>query len=270
VIDHPHKRVSEAGKSIPQQGRSIYSVSECVKNNEMRKAIFLVSSIMITACFSTAWSQTDCKVLKPGIDSTYTGECKQGLANGQGTASGIDRYTGEFKKGLPEGTGTYIWDNGDMYEGEWKKGLREGTGKYTVKLDGRDSVVTGLWQSDKFIGEESIPPYVIRFRNGVTRVSCIRTGDQPLRVYYKFTRGGTTSEHTSPISNLLLQGSSGIESNSSNYFGFDDVKFPFEGKITFSAPSALSSPGAANAVTLNYELNFAINQPGAWLVTIFY
>ena len=171
---------------------------------------------MIASGFSEAYSQNNCKVLKPGIDSTYTGDCKQGLANGQGTASGVDRYTGEFKKGLPDGTGTYIWINGDKYEGQWKKGLREGSGKYTTAYNGRDSVITGIWQSDKYIGEESIKPYVILFRNGVTRVSCIRTGDQPLRVSYKFTRGGTSSEHTSPISNLLLQGSSGGESSSSS------------------------------------------------------
>jgi len=236
----------------------------------MRQAALLFVFLMIASGFSEAYSQNNCKVLKPGIDSTYTGDCKQGLANGQGTASGVDRYTGEFKKGLPDGTGTYIWINGDKYEGQWKKGLRDGSGKYTTAYNGRDSVITGIWQSDKYIGEESIKPYVILFRNGVTRVSCIRTGDQPLRVSYKFTRGGTSSEHTSPISNLLLQGSSGSESSSSSYFGFDDVTFPFEGKITFSAPSALSSPGSQSAVTLNYELNLVINQPGAWMVTIFY
>lgn len=236
----------------------------------MRNTALLLCSIVISSWFPVALSQNSCKVLKTGIDSTYTGDCKQGLANGQGTATGIDRYTGEFKKGLPDGTGTYIWNNGDKYEGQWKKGLREGNGKFITRCDGRDSVVSGIWQGDKFIGEEIIKPYAILFRNGVTRVSCIRTGDQPNRVSYKFTRGGTTSEHTSPISNLLLQGSSGNESTATNYFGFDDVTFPFEGKITFSAPSALSSPGAANAVTLNYELNFVINQAGAWLVTIFY
>ncbi len=236
----------------------------------MRQAASLFAFLMIVSGFSEAYAQNYCKVLKPGIDSTYTGDCKQGLANGQGTASGVDRYTGEFKKGLPDGTGTYIWINGDKYEGQWKKGLREGSGKFTTAYNGRDSVISGIWQSDKYIGEESIKPYVILFRNGVTRVSCIRTGDQPLRVSYKFTRGGTSSEHTSPISNLLLQGSSGTESSSSSFFGFDDVTFPFEGKITFSAPSALSSPGSPSAVTLNYELNFVINQPGAWMVTIFY
>ncbi len=237
---------------------------------KMKTAVLLLSCITASSWFSVAWSQNNCKVLKPGIDSIYAGDCKQGLANGQGVASGIDWYNGEFKKGLPEGTGTYIWNNGDKYEGEWKKGLREGSGKFTTKYHGRDSIVSGTWQSDKFIGEEIIKPYAVLFRNGVTRVSCIRTGDQPSRVSYKFTRGGTSSEHTSPISNLLLQGSSGNESSSTNYFGFDDVTFPFEGKITFSAPSALSSPGAANAVTLNYELDFVINQPGAWMVTIFY
>ena len=236
----------------------------------MKFAALLLSCITASSWLSVAWSQNNCKVLKPGIDSIYAGDCKQGLANGQGVASGSDWYNGEFKKGLPEGTGTYIWKNGDKYEGEWKKGLKDGTGKYTFVRNDRDSVVTGIWEGDKYIGEEKIAPYVIQYRNGISRVSCIRSGDQPLRIYYKFSRGGSTSESTSPISDLLLQGSSGNESSSTNYFGYDDVTFPFEGKIKFTAPSALSSQGAANAVTLNYELNFVINQPGAWMVTIYY
>lgn len=236
----------------------------------MKKVVLLLCSIAISSWFSSAWPQNECKVLKPGIDGTYTGGCKQGLANGQGVAAGVDHYTGEFKKGLPDGTGTYVWENGEKYEGQWKKGLRDGTGTFTSKHDGRDSVITGIWASDNYVGEKSIPPYSIQYRSGVSRVSCVRTGDQPLRVYYKFTRGGTTSEHTSPISDLLLQGSSGNETGSSNNFGFDDVTFPFEGKIKFSAPTAFSSPGSQTAVTLSYELNFVINQPGAWMVTIYY
>ncbi len=236
----------------------------------MKQTALLLGLLMIASGFSTAYSQNICKVLKPGIDGTYTGSCKQGLADGGGVATGIDQYTGEFKKGLPNGKGTYLWKTGEKYEGEWKKGLREGTGTFTIAYDGRDSVVTGIWEDDKYIGEKSNPPYIIQYRNGITRVSCVRTGDLPLRVYYKFTRGGTSSEHTSPISNLLLQGSSGNESGSSNNFGYENVTFPFEGKVKFSAPSALSSPGSQSAVTLNYELNFVINQPGAWMVTVFY
>jgi hypothetical protein len=236
----------------------------------MKKTALLLCSVMISSWFSAAWSQNNCKVLKPGIDSTYSGDCKQGLADGRGEASGIDHYTGEFKKGLPNGAGTYTWNTGEKYEGEWKKGLREGAGTFTISYDGRDSVVTGIWKEDKYVGEKSVPPYVIQYKNGITRVSCVRTGDQPMRVSYKFTRGGSTSEHTSALSNLLLQGSSGNESSTGNYFGFETVTFPFEGKVKFTAPSALSAQGSPEAVTLNYELNFVINQPGAWLVTVYY
>ena len=225
---------------------------------------------MMVSWFPEAFSQNKCKVLKPAIDITYSGGCKQGLADGQGVASGIDSYTGEFKKGLPNGTGTYIWSTGEKYEGEWKKGLREGTGKYTIPYDGRDSVLTGIWENDQYIGEKSIPPYTIQYRSGISRFSALRTGDQPLRVYYKFTRGGGTSEYTSPINDLLLQGSSGNETGSSNNFGFDNVTFPFEGKVRFTAPSALSTQGSPEALSISYELNFVINQPGAWMVTIYY
>jgi hypothetical protein len=236
----------------------------------MRNAALLLCFLLIHSWFSEACSQNNCKVLKPGIDSIYTGGCKQGLADGQGVASGLDQYTGEFKKGLPNGTGTYIWNTGEKYEGQWEKGLREGTGKYTITYNGRDSVVSGIWKSDKYIGEKNIPPYTIQHRIGITRVSCMRTGDQPFRVSYKFTRGGSTSEHTSPLSDLLLQGSSGNENSTGNNFGFEYITFPFEGKIKFSAPSALSSQGSPSAVILNYELNFVINQPGAWMITIYY
>ena len=236
----------------------------------MRQTALLLCFLMTYSWFSAAYSQNSCKVLKPGIESIYTGSCKQGMADGYGVASGIDQYTGEFKKGLPNGTGTYIWNTGEKYEGQWEKGLREGTGKYTIRYNGRDSVISGIWENDKYIGVKSIPPYIIKYRSGISRISCIRTGDQPPRVTYKFTRGGSTSGHTSPISDLLLQGSSGNENSTGNNFGFEAVSFPFEGKIKFSAPSALSSQGASNAVILTYELNFVINQPGAWMVTVFY
>ena len=236
----------------------------------MRQVALLSCLLMISAQFSAAWSQNNCRVLKPGIDSTYTGGCKKGLAEGQGVASGTDHYTGDFKKGLPDGTGTYIWNTGEKYEGEWKKGLREGTGTYTIIHDGRDSVIAGIWESDMYVGEKDVPSYTILYRNGIVRVSCLRTGDQPLRVSYKFTRGGSTSQHTSPLSDLLLQGSSGNENRTGNNFGFESVTFPFEGKVKFTAPTALSTQGSPEAVTLNYELNFVINQPGAWMVTIFY
>jgi hypothetical protein len=137
----------------------------------MRQTALLFGFLMIAFGFSEAYSQNTCTVLKPRIDSIYTGGCKQGLAEGHGVASGIDNYTGEFKKGLPNGIGTYTWNTGEKYEGEWKKGLRDGTGTFTSKHDGRDSIITGIWESDKYIGESNIPPFIIQYRSGISRVS---------------------------------------------------------------------------------------------------
>jgi len=236
----------------------------------MRQSALLICLLIIPSLFSVAYSQNNCRVLKPEIDVTYSGDCKKGLADGRGEASGIDQYIGEFKKGLPDGTGTYTWHSGEKYEGEWKKGQMNGTGKYTVKLDSRDSVLSGIWENNKYIGEKAISPYVIQYKNGIVRVSCVRIGDQPFYIRYKFARGGTTSENTNAMSGLLFQGSSGNESQTGNYFEFEHVTFPFEGKVQFSAPSALSSPTASNAVMLNYELRLDINQSGSWMVTIYY
>jgi len=225
---------------------------------------------MITSLFSVAYSQDNCKVLKPEIDAKYSGGCKHGLADGRGEAYGIDQYIGEFRKGLPDGVGIYTWHTGEKYEGEWKKGLRNGTGKYTIQYDGRDSVLSGIWENNSYVGEKAISPYVIQYKNGIVRVSCVRIGDQPFYVRYKFSRGGNTSENTNAISGLLLQGSSGNESQTGTNLEFKDVTFPFEGKVQFSAPSALSNATELNSVTLNYELRFVINQSGAWIVTIYY
>jgi hypothetical protein len=226
--------------------------------------------LMISSLFSATYSQNSCKVLKQGIDVKYSGGCRQGLADGHGEAYGTDQYIGEFRRGLPDGLGTYTWHTGEKYEGEWKKGMMNGTGKYTIKYDGRDSVLSGIWESNNYVGEKALSPYVIQYKSGIVRVSCVRIGDQPFYVRYKFARGGSTSESTNAMSGLLFQGSSGSESQTGNYFEFENISFPFEGKVQFNAPSALSSPTALNAVTLNYELRFVINQSGAWMVTIYY
>ncbi len=72
----------------------------------------------------------------------------------------LDQYNGEFKKGLPEGTGIYIWETGEKYEGSWKKGMRDGEGSYTFKSEGKDTVLTGIWKEDKYVGKQEVAPYV--------------------------------------------------------------------------------------------------------------
>jgi len=121
-------------------------------------------------------AQNDCKVLLEDIAGQYEGECKKGLAEGQGTAKGKDTYVGDFKKGLPTGTGTYTWANGDVYVGEFKKGLKDGPGKMSVTLpDGTKKDQTGFWLKDEYIGENESPYEVISFTPGVLSVRITET-----------------------------------------------------------------------------------------------
>ena len=226
----------------------------------MKKIILFVGLLIFSLYSSHTFAQNTCKVLMSEISGTYNGSCKKGLADGLGEAIGVDRYKGEFKKGLPNGIGTYLWHTGETYNGEWKSGLRDGKGKYVIKSMGRDSTISGIWKEDKYIGQQQLEPYVIEYRNSIGRVSCMRIGDRPY-IKYIFSRNGGPSNN---INNLLLQGSSGSESNATSFTGFEQVLFPFKGKVTFTAPNSFMTS------TLNCELRLSINEPGSWIVTMFY
>ena len=226
----------------------------------MKRLIITGGVLILFLSAQVIFAQGDCKVLMSGIDKIYNGSCKRGLAEGQGEASGMDHYKGNFRKGFPDGKGTYFWKTGEIYKGNWKLGLRDGEGEYTFKYLGRDSVMTGFWKDDKFAGGQVLPPYVIEYRYSIGRVSCIRMGDRPY-VKFQFSRAGSM---LNDITNLLLQGSSGSEINTVSFTGFDQATFPFKGKVTFTAPSSLG------VATLTCELRLTINQPGSWIVTMYY
>lgn len=229
----------------------------------MKKLLLLMTILIVPISIGSIYAQTTCKVLLPRIGDSYTGECKQGLADGAGEAFGVDQYKGEFRKGLPEGIGTYIWQTGDKYEGSWKRGLRDGDGTFTFQYMGRDSVLAGAWKADKFIGKKDLPAYVIQYRSNIGRVSVLKMGDHLNYVRIKFSSGRDEGSMYN-VSALTLQGSSGTESLTGNFNGFESVSFPFEGKARFTVPSQF------NTASLNCELRFVINEPGAWTVTIFY
>lgn len=208
------------------------------------------------------FGQQECKVLKPRIADYYSGPCVKGLAHGTGEAFGIDQYRGDFIKGLPDGIGTYIWQSGDRYDGEWKEGLRHGRGVMTFITAGDDSIQAGSWKRDLYVGEDPSPRYSVLYRQGVGRVTCVRMGISRNYVGIKFTRSGESSAGT--ISDLMLTGSSGSEYISDTFIGFENVHYPFEGRVRFTAPNAFYS------AMLDCEVRYVINQPGAWTVTIYY
>jgi hypothetical protein len=79
-----------------------------------------------------AWAQSSCKALDPEIAGAYKGDCRNGLANGYGEATGsAAAYRGEFRDGRKNGKGVKQWTNGDRYEGSFADDRKEGDGVYT-------------------------------------------------------------------------------------------------------------------------------------------
>lgn len=252
------------------KGYGLYSLIEfytstriLLKNPAMKKNSMFLVILTISALTIAGYGQNNCIVLLPGISGSYTGSCKKGLADGKGEASGVDRYVGDFKKGYPDGVGTYTWQTGERYSGEWKKGKRDGEGEFISRQSGIESVLSGTWKDDQYVGKKAPSPYVIGYRNNVGRINFTKISETPLSIRYKFSRSGETSSFLS-VTNLLLRGSSGTENISTSYTGYENVIFPFEGNVKFQAPNTL------NTSTLGCELRFAINEPGYWLVTIYY
>ena len=119
----------------------------------------------------------DCKVLLDSIKGTYTGECKNGKANGTGKAVGKNTYDGEFKNGLPEGKGKYTWSNGDYYYGGWKKGQKDGKGELHLFENGTEKLTTGYWKKDNYRGEYENPYLITNTTTEVGRVQVEKMND---------------------------------------------------------------------------------------------
>jgi hypothetical protein len=219
---------------------------------------FLLFSILILLPVSIILSQEPtCTVLVKELTGTYQGDCKKGLANGKGTAKGVDSYTGSFKKGFPNGKGIYTWAAGDRYDGYYKMGIKEGEGVFHTQIDGRDTIITGIWKEDKYIGPKPISPEVL-LNIGVKSVSFSKKGDGAI-VTLMFMQVGTNS---SGISNLIIFESSGTEFRNGPYQGYENVSFPFKARITYRTMNAFKT-GFTDCV-----LEFKITQPGRWDVRI--
>ena len=80
--------------------------------------------------FSLPAAAQECKLLDPELQGSYSGPCKDGLAEGEGVARGTAEYQGEFRAGRKHGQGVKSWPNGDRYEGGFVEDRKEGRGRY--------------------------------------------------------------------------------------------------------------------------------------------
>jgi hypothetical protein len=212
--------------------------------------------ILVLASGIIAYSQeSDCKVLKPEISESYSGGCKNGLADGKGVAQGIDYYEGQFDKGMPAGKGMYKWADGTYYEGHWENGRREGSGKMVYK----DSTVTGYWKDDIYAGKKLIPPYEIMRTMSVSRSNIIKSVGAVDEVRIRILQGGSDNRS---VTNLSISSSSGDEFRTDNVYGLEKVIFPLDVKVSYTSRTQFGTS------QFNVIFNFRINEPGVWEVTI--
>jgi len=160
----------------------------------MKKIIlpFLAFVFMISTL-----SAQNCKVFINAISLNYEGDCKGDKADGKGKAVGQDMYEGSFKAGYPDGNGKYTWKLGDWFEGEWKKGLREGPGEMHYKTKtGGDSVVTGFWKRDLYVGRYEKPFKVISQTSKISTVRVTRNNgykEHDITINMESTSGGSNN-----------------------------------------------------------------------------
>ena len=222
-----------------------------------------ISSVIFILLFSTLMSvkaQDKCQVLLNGIDSSYTGGCRKGLADGQGEAWGTDHYTGTFKKGLPHGNGTYEYSDGSVYKGMWMMGQKHGEGQMTFKFHGKDTVQIGAWENDKFVGKKSNDPgYKIIMSQSLERVRIYKQAEgEEVHVIFKPVSAGALD-----LTNLQMSSSSGVETELLNSeVEYSRCLFPFSIRISFNKWNKFQ--------TMRVDVRFEaeIRVPGLWIIEL--
>jgi len=217
------------------------------------KGVLLLIAI-ISGTYVHAQPST-CKVLMESISATYSGKCRKGLAHGMGIAQGIDHYRGQFNKGLPNGQGIYTWSDGSYYDGQWKAGMKEGKGKMIFA----DSVVTGFWKNDQFVGEMVDAPYKVIYSLSVPRYSFSKSSPAGYLIRLRIMQGGSDN---ATIEDFSLAYTSGDEYRNGPYFCVQNITFPVDVKVKYRAWNQLRTS------QFNVIFEFTISEPGTWDVTI--
>jgi hypothetical protein len=120
-----------------------------------RSTLLLLLTIpMFSFADTTQWiaDKRGCKVVnispQEGESITWSGECKNGLATGEGTLTWfqqgvqVETYSGPMVNGYAEGRGRMVRGSG-TYFGEWKKSMQHGKGRFE---DADGSWYQGEWE----------------------------------------------------------------------------------------------------------------------------
>lgn len=199
----------------------------------------------------------ECKVLLPSISETYEGGCKKGLAHGKGKATGKDVYEGTFRRGYPHGEGTFTYKNGDVYTGQFKKGLKDGEGTMVTTIENADTVLSGLWVDDFFVGAKPQHP-VVTHRYGIDSYSFkrVRDGD---RFLVEIMMNGLPN---SDLENFTIISTSGTQFQMGRWIGFEGITFPVVCKVRYRTWNKLRTSRHDSI------FEFELPEPGDWKIQI--
>jgi hypothetical protein len=222
---------------------------------DMHKIKILICLILMASFSGMQAQQSECKVMMESISGSYSGKCKNGLAQGKGIAQGTDHYQGQFNKGLPNGMGVYTWADGTFYDGQWKNGLREGKGKMVYQ----DSVIIGYWRTDRYVGDVLLPPYKVTQAMSVTRHTFTRTSSTSNGLRIRITQAGTDNV---TLEDFSMAYNSGEEYRSGSIIGIQNVRFPVEVVLKYRTWNTFHTQQH------NVIFAFTISEPGTWEIMI--
>ena len=227
----------------------------------MRKYLTLFGFL----CFSFLSHAQQCEVIPAALKGTYEGDCKKGKANGTGKAIGEDSYVGNFKSGIPDGEGTYRWQNGSSFTGKWKNGFREGQGSMKLRLaNGSDSLITGFWKKDIYIGINE-NPYKIYHQTGNVRELKIefQAGNNSTAKFLVSSTTGGAPRISSFVSNFKVDNIQII------YGGFMQQNLYDYPKKTETVLSTLDLPFRAKYTIGGEEMEIEFFEKGTYIITVY-
>lgn len=219
----------------------------------------LLISVFLLGNLAFAQKQTsNCKVLSAKLQASYEGECKNRLANGEGTASGIDTYQGKFKDGVPHGKGKYVYADGSYYIGEFKNGLRHGEGTLHEMNKEANTVTSGklgLWKNDEFIEEVLEKKYKLLQSVNTLSVTFDKPDERQERVEISLGSRSVLSDInvTASSGNSVVMGQSRVI--------IENCTYPLIVRLNYNAQKGISQ-------STSVRVQFELESKGHWKVNV--
>jgi len=124
---------------------------------------------------------------------------------------------------------------------------------------GKDSLLAGYWEDDKYIGKVKLPDYKITQQRNIENIRVSQLSQHGAQVRINFYRLGNRNPN---INNLQIESSGGIGVLRNGIVEYDVERFPFTGGVIYSTPNKLQT------TVLKIIVRFEINYPGIWNIDI--